>query len=430
MTEVEGNLAGVAAVDAPADRFGERLLSALLTVADERHITALVGASEPPLGVVVLPDFGSGVVIVDRGKDEPATLKQRLDAILRNHAAGILHLVLAGGTEADREVLTAADREAPDPNKLGVHLLEPSGRVRRVAGRRLGLLGDAAAALPRVEPRTRAELEAHNAGAQKRREEAAAFAAALDHRKQRAIRLFGVACIVFFALANIWGRRSYQLALLQMGGNIEELVRGGEVFRLLSYAFLHADSTHLIVNLIGLFSFGGFLEALLGWRRIVVLYVASALLGGIASAFIGNTTLSVGASGAIWGLMAAGVAIVVRREAILPPLIGARMRPRLLAVLGLNLFFSIMPRFVPGFPNIDLWAHVGGGVAGFLLVGSGLLTKDLGAGVAPSAAEANPRWLRIAALVAVALTVASVAWALGKGHPWQPQVVWEPDQVT
>lgn len=407
----------------PGSGLGDRLLAALLAAANQRNITALVGISQPPLGVVVLPDLAAGVVIVDRGDDDAASLKGRLDAILRGHANGVLHLVLAGGTDADRTALSAADRDAPDPNRLGVYLLPAPGRLIRVAGRRLALLTRAAALVGRVDPLSPEQLAAHNATAQKGRDEAATFATALDHRPQWAIRILGGLCILMFALAHLWGQRSFNLANLQMGANSAALVRAGELWRLVSHAFLHGGPTHLVVNLIGLFSFGGFLEGLLGWRRVVLLYGLSALGGGLASAFIGQAQQSVGASGAIWGLMGAGIGIVLRREAILPPLISARLRPRLLSVLGLNVLLSFLP-------GIDLWAHLGGGLLGFLLAASGLLTRGLGPDHPPSDPGANPRWLRVCAGLVALMLALSVAVALAVGQPWRPQALWEPDQFT
>lgn len=64
-------------------------------------------------------------------------------------------------------------------------------------------------------------------------------------------------------------------------------------------------------QLIALASFGLMLERLLGPERYIVLYGLSALGGGLASALLRGPGLAVGASGAIWGLMAAGVGLAV-----------------------------------------------------------------------------------------------------------------------
>ncbi len=410
------------AADDSTPTLGGKLLGALLRLGEDRHLTALVAVHHAPVSLVLLPDLGCGVVIVDRGDDDVASLETRLSALLRGHGDGILHLVVAGAREADRPALLAADRGAPDPNRLGVHLLSPEGKLTRIAGRRLRLLAEATALLPQSRPPTVADLSEHNTRVEARRQEAGAFAAALDHRPQRAIRVLGAACIVMFALTTYWGRRNFQVTLLNAGANSAPLVEAGQIWRLISHAFLHADPIHLIVNLIALFSFGGFLEGMLGWRRMAVLYTLSALGGGLASAFIGRSSLSVGASGAIWGLMAAGIAIVLRREAIVPPLISARLRPRLLGVLGLNLALSLLP-------SIDKWAHFGGGLVGGLLAGTGLLTLGLAAGKPPSDGPSS-LGLRAASAICLAALLVAIATALSTGQPWHPQMVLEPDQLV
>jgi rhomboid protease GluP len=424
---------------------GARLLASLLAVADRRQVSAFVGMNEARLAVVVLPDLGAGVAIVERG-DEPAeALKARIEAILAGHASGVLHVVLVGGDATlneDRALLIEADRNAQDPNRLGMHLLARDGRVSRVVGRRLGLLAEAARRLPGLQPLDEAAISSHNTAAQKRREEAAAFAAALEHRPQRAIRLLGAANILFYALEVLWGGGNVgvdhnikDILLRSMGANSALLVEDGQLWRLVSHAFLHLNALHLIVNLIALFSFGTFLEGVLGWRRMVLLYGLSALAGGVASAFIGHASLSVGASGAVWGLIAAGAAITVRStlfgEAILPPLIAGRLRPRLLGVLAVNLAFSLWGYFSPvAGARIDLWAHAGGGLLGLALAASGLLSRGLVPGSPPQGNAANPLWLKLAAGLVLAMLVGSMGAALATGQPWRPKVVLQPDEMA
>ncbi|HEY0715542.1 MAG TPA: rhomboid family intramembrane serine protease [Polyangia bacterium] len=403
-------------------RLADRLVAAVLAVADRRELLAYVPMHEAQLSVIALPQLGVGVAVVERGDQPSDLLRERLQKLLAAHDRNILHLVLAGGSEADIADLRAADRAAPDPNRLGVHLLDREGRIRRIAGRRLPLLRTAAAQIPNLPALAPdaliAHIEASNERMEKRRQEAAGFASALGERSQKATRLLGVVNIALFALAMHWGARNFDRALMGMGANRLFLVEDGEVYRLLSHAFLHANAGHLLVNLIGLFSFGGFLEGLLGWRRIVLLYGLCALAGGIASAFIGKTTASVGASGAIWGFMAAGLAIVLGKRALLPPLYAARMRSSLLWVFVLNLALSIAPIFLASFPRIDLWAHLGGGVMGFSLAAAPPFMSGLAKGQDPAELSANPAWLRASALIVLGLMVVSVALALATGKPW------------
>ncbi len=125
---------------------------------------------------------------------------------------------------------------------------------------------------------------------------------------------------------------------------------GGEWWRLLTAAFLHGSFLHLAFNMYVLFALGPTLERILGHGRYISLYLLAALGGGVASyAFSGVNTLSVGASGAIFGLMGA---LVVA---------GRRLRydiTQVLVLLGVNVaigFFS---------PGTDWRAHLGGLVTG------------------------------------------------------------------
>jgi len=120
----------------------------------------------------------------------------------------------------------------------------------------------------------------------------------------------------------------------------------GEWWRLLTSAFLHGSILHLIFNMYVLFAFGPTLERILGHWRFVVLFLMSALGGSVASfVFSDVRTVSVGASGAIFGLMGALV------------IAGRRLRfdiTQVLVLIGINVaigFFSA---------GTDWRAHLGG----------------------------------------------------------------------
>lgn len=125
---------------------------------------------------------------------------------------------------------------------------------------------------------------------------------------------------------------------------------GGEWWRLLTAAFLHGSVLHIAFNMYVLFALGPTLERILGHGRYLTLYVLAAFGGGVASyVFSDVRTVSVGASGAIFGLMGA---LVVA---------GRRLRydvTQVLVLLGINVvigFFSA---------GVDWRAHLGGLVTG------------------------------------------------------------------
>jgi len=223
------------------------------------------------------------------------------------------------------------------------------------------------------------------------------------------------ACVALFALTHVWSHGAYGTVLKRMGANIGANVRAGEVYRLFASAFLHANEYHLLFNMVALWSFGPFLETVLGRRRYLVLYATAALGGALASTLFGGHRSSVGASGAIWGLMAAGVMLSLRPKGLLPPLFVAEMRRRAAAPLVLNLIYSLSP-------GIDMLAHVGGGVIGALLMAT-VLTDGLvpmSERSAGDAAERRPSAVYgAAAWILGAAMALSVGAALVVGRPWQ-----------
>jgi len=125
---------------------------------------------------------------------------------------------------------------------------------------------------------------------------------------------------------------------------------GNEWWRLLTSAFLHGSFLHIAFNMYVLFALGPTLERVLGHGRFLLLYLLAALGGAVASyAFSDIRTLSVGASGAIFGLMGALV------------IAGRRLRydiTQVLILLGINVVIGFVQ------PGVDWRAHLGGLVTG------------------------------------------------------------------
>lgn len=136
---------------------------------------------------------------------------------------------------------------------------------------------------------------------------------------------------------------------------------GNEWWRLLTSAFLHGSFLHIAFNMYVLFALGPTLERVLGHGRFLVLYLVSALGGAIASyAFSDIRTLSVGASGAIFGLMGALV------------IAGRRLRydiTQVLILLGINVVIGFLQ------PGVDWRAHLGGLVTGAAVAAVFVLPK-------------------------------------------------------
>ncbi len=131
------------------------------------------------------------------------------------------------------------------------------------------------------------------------------------------------------------------------------IAANGDYWSLVSSAFLHGSILHIAFNMYVLFVMGPTLERVLGHVRFAVLYLLAALGGAVASyAFSDMNTVSVGASGAIFGLMGAFVVA------------GRRLRydiTQVLVLLAINLAFGFIQ------PNVDWRAHLGGLVVGALV---------------------------------------------------------------
>jgi membrane associated rhomboid family serine protease len=133
-------------------------------------------------------------------------------------------------------------------------------------------------------------------------------------------------------------------------GMIPEAIAQGEWWRLLTSTVLHGGILHLLFNMYALYWLGPQLESSLGNLRFAALYVLSALGGSVASYWFSDlNTVSVGASGAIFGLITATIVI------------GRKMRndvSQLVVLLGINTVIGFVQ------PGIDWRAHFGGAVVG------------------------------------------------------------------
>lgn len=124
-------------------------------------------------------------------------------------------------------------------------------------------------------------------------------------------------------------------------------------WRLLTVTLAHANIFHIAFNMLALWALGRSLEPLLGRWRFLTLYLLSALGGSVLTALIAPTTVVVGASGAVWGLL--GAMFVIGRH------LGANVTA-IAVLLGINLVIT----FLPG-SNIAWQAHIGGGLVGALI---------------------------------------------------------------
>jgi rhomboid protease GluP len=186
-------------------------------------------------------------------------------------------------------------------------------------------------------------------------------------RAQPAISLtqviFGMNIIVFLAMApdtlSIDGFPGG--AAVAWAANIAPYTLSGEWWRLITYTFLHANLLHIAFNMWCLWDLGGMCESLYGRWTYGSIYVMTGIGGGIGSLIWNRSVMTIGASGAIFGLAGALLAAFkmgefsVPREALSGPL------RSLMVFIGFNLFFGF------SMPGIDNAAHIGGLITGLIL---------------------------------------------------------------
>ncbi len=169
-----------------------------------------------------------------------------------------------------------------------------------------------------------------------------------------------VAIGVVHAMQEIAGGAGDLAVQIAFGANFGPLVAAGDVWRLVTSIFLHANLLHLALNGWALWVLGRNLEAFYGHWRFLALFLLSGVGGAAASAGLSGA-ISVGASGGIFGLLGASVVFAFRWRKLLPVRVTRVMGTALLPWVLLNLALGV---FVP---RIDMAAHLGGLVAGALL---------------------------------------------------------------
>ncbi len=150
--------------------------------------------------------------------------------------------------------------------------------------------------------------------------------------------------------------------LLLWGGNAASEVQRGEWWRLLSSTFMHNGVMHLFMNMLGLASIGITVERIYGHRLFLLIYLGSGLTGSVLSLFFAaQQAVSVGASGAVFGIAGALLVGVYQHRQQLP----ASFSKPTLSGIGFFVCYSLLQGFTH--PGIDNAAHIGGLLGGCLL---------------------------------------------------------------
>jgi rhomboid protease GluP len=168
--------------------------------------------------------------------------------------------------------------------------------------------------------------------------------------------ILGITVLVYLlqlATQFIYG---YDLAV-GLGAKANDAIRAGELWRFFTPMLLHGSILHIGFNMYALNIFGTGLERRYGHGRFLLLYLLGGFAGTVFS-FLFSSAYSIGASGAIFGLVGAeGIFLFQNRK-----LFGSRVRGALnnvIFVVAINLFLGLQP-------GIDNWGHIGGLMGGLI----------------------------------------------------------------
>lgn len=158
----------------------------------------------------------------------------------------------------------------------------------------------------------------------------------------------------------------------------QQFLDDGEWWRLVTAGFVHFGALHVAMNMLLLFQLGRMLEPALGSARFGLLYAASLLGGSAGAVLVSPDAFTGGASGAVFGLMAAAV-------------VGVRGRGGNPFATGLGATFAVNIALTLAIPGISIGGHFGGAIAGAVS----------GAALLPPPRWRPARWVQVAVPVAV-----------------------------
>ena len=204
--------------------------------------------------------------------------------------------------------------------------------------------------------------------------------------------LIGINVLVFLinlaqgsSLTQVSGSLFVKGALYVPGG-----LDQGEWYRLITAAFLHASLIHLLFNMLVLWFIGAPVEQAIGRGRFLAIYIVSGLAGSARAIIFSPNVVTVGASGAIFGILGAALVLEGQKNYVL----GGQA----LGLIAVNLIFTF------AIPNISIGGHIGGLIGGAL---SMLAFSRLGK---THAIYGRPGLLGIAGVVAVGVASVLVAY--------------------
>lgn len=330
---------------------------------------------------------------------------------ITNLQGPVVHVLAVGAGDTAPDDLRALREQIATP-KLHLAALRPDGAFQRVTrGAMPGVLTDRLQGLVpaaiSAEALADAVAEAQSGGER-----------LIDEHNAFVLRMQGRRPLVTIGLAVVLvaiGLGEYALGAFGDGGVYVMAAMGGIVpgdtwarpWTLLAYALLHGGPVHLAMNTYVLWILGGQLERIVGGGRVLAVFTAGALGGGLAAALLGDG-VTIGASGGIWGLLVAQGWLGFFPGGLLPRSVIGVVRKN----ARNNLILNVLISFAPG---ISMAGHLGGGLGGLLASATGVLSGGVRVEAPRTASLGHPVQLGLLIGCAVALLVAlAIAWVDGQ----------------
>lgn len=215
--------------------------------------------------------------------------------------------------------------------------------------------------IPKIDPKHLKRIKAGkpDKAAQKEMQEFLFFLKPREHFLITPILIYINIGIFLLMALNGLGFMSFKgQDLLNWGANFKPLTTGGQLWRLLTNTFLHGGFIHLMANMLGLLFAGIFLEPFLGKTKYALAYLTTGILASAASILYYDETISVGASGAIFGLYGIFLALLLTK--VYPPDFAKSLLIATAIFIGYNLLVGLTG-------GIDNAAHIGGLLSGFVI---------------------------------------------------------------
>ncbi len=188
-------------------------------------------------------------------------------------------------------------------------------------------------------------------------------------------------CVIFYIVPVVFGAYNDVIEAYCIHG---PSVRAGQYYRLFTGIFLHGGPIHLLLNCYALYVIGRQIESFLGKFKFLIIYLFSGIMGALFSCIFGGATGSVGASGAIFGLMGALLYFGYHYRVYL----GNVVKSQIIPLICVNLLFGFLQ------PGVDNAAHIGG------LIGGTMITMALGIDNKSTTSEKVNGWIMTAIFTA------------------------------